>query len=64
MDGLSTEGLRDMTECKSCHGTGVIDIGDCENGVQDSCPECGGGGEIDYDMDVFIPERDAFMPGD
>lgn len=53
-----------MMECRTCRGTGTITIGDCEDGVQDECPACGGDGQIDYDADEFIPERDAFMPGD
>lgn len=57
--------LEDSTEdCNTCKGTGIIDIGDCEDGVQDECPECKGTGKVDYDCDEFIPERDAFMPGD
>lgn len=56
--------MAEPIDCQSCHGTGIIDIGDCEDGVQDDCPECGGDGKRDYDVDEFIPERDAFIPGD
>lgn len=34
------------SECVDCKGTGVIDIGDCEDGVQDECPVCLGVGRI------------------
>lgn len=33
--------------CPSCQGTGVWDIGDCEDGVWATCEECDGLGEID-----------------
>lgn len=52
------------SECRGCHGLGVIDIGDCEDGVQIECPACNGDGEIEIDVDEFIPARDAFMAGD
>lgn len=35
-----------MIECPSCRGSGCIDIGDCEDGVIDVCPQCDGEGEI------------------
>lgn len=53
-----------MQDCKTCKGTGTIDIGDCEDGVTAECPACDGTGQVDYDLDEFIPARDAFMPGD
>jgi len=34
-------------ECGSCCGFGYIDIGDCEDGVTDDCPECNGTGQIE-----------------
>jgi len=33
--------------CPSCEGLGCIDIGDCEDGVQDVCLECEGKGEVE-----------------
>ena len=33
--------------CPTCAGGGTIDIGDCEDGVWDECPECGGAGRIE-----------------
>jgi len=36
-----------MYTCPSCGGAGVFDIGDCEDGVWEHCPECDGRGEID-----------------
>lgn len=30
--------------CKSCAGLGWIDIGDCEDGVINTCPDCEGSG--------------------
>jgi len=35
-----------MKECPSCLGSGSFDIGDCEDGVTDDCPQCHGCGEI------------------
>jgi len=32
--------------CDSCGGVGWIDVGDCEEGVTETCPECNGIGEI------------------
>lgn len=34
--------------CESCKGCGVIDLGDCEDGVWETCPECCGDGVIEY----------------
>jgi DnaJ-class molecular chaperone len=34
--------------CGSCAGSGWIDIGDCEDGVIDECPECHGTGIARY----------------
>lgn len=39
-------------ECESCGGVGVIDIGDCEDGVWEECPQCGGVGY--EDLEAFI----------
>jgi hypothetical protein len=33
--------------CPSCCGAGVFDVGDCEDGVWDNCPNCDGLGEIE-----------------
>lgn len=33
--------------CTSCQGMGYHDVGDCEDGVTEVCPECDGRGEID-----------------
>ena len=35
-----------MKECPSCGGMGYYDIGDCEDGVTENCPECHGLGEL------------------
>lgn len=32
--------------CDGCGGLGWIDIGDCEDGVIDTCPECEGEGVV------------------
>ena len=53
-----------MVECPACAGLGVIDIGDCEDGIQDECPRCEGRGEEEADVDIFDPKRDAFQAGD
>ena len=38
-----------MTDiCESCEGAGYTDVGDCEDGVTDTCPECRGTGEVEY----------------
>jgi hypothetical protein len=42
--GILTEGYCPRL-CESCAGSGVIDVGDCENGVWDECPSCEGSGE-------------------
>jgi DnaJ-class molecular chaperone len=52
-----------MIECPSCNGLGEYDIGDCEDGVTQICPECQGTGLIEPG-DLFIPERDAWTPND
>ncbi len=39
-----------MDLCNSCGGMGWIDIGDCEDGVIETCPECDGLGEKDYEL--------------
>lgn len=36
-------------DCSSCLGMGYIDIGDCEDGVTDTCPECDGKGIVKYE---------------
>jgi DnaJ-class molecular chaperone len=52
-------------DCDSCGGSGSIDIGDCEDGVTDTCPACDGTGKGPEDgIDEFVPERDAFTPND
>jgi hypothetical protein len=52
-------------DCDSCGGSGSIDIGDCEDGVTDTCPACNGMGKgPEEGVDEFVPERDAFMPND
>jgi DnaJ-class molecular chaperone len=33
--------------CAGCGGMGWINIGDCEEGVTDTCPECDGTGHSD-----------------
>lgn len=55
--------------CQSCDGNGGYDAStDCE--VYDdwhACEECEGRGYVELganEKDEFIPERDAFMPGD
>jgi DnaJ-class molecular chaperone len=41
------EGYRKHYEvCTSCAGSGSYDIGDCEDGIQEDCPECDGSGEV------------------
>lgn len=50
-------------ECDSCQGVGYYSIGDCEDGVDETCEECGGEGVLE-DSDVFVPERDAWGPND
>ena len=35
--------------CPSCFGLGCYDVGDCEDGVTEVCPECDGAGEVEYD---------------
>lgn len=40
-------------ECESCGGIGVIDIGDCEDGVWDECPRCNGKGVEDDNETIF-----------
>lgn len=55
--------LENEPDCQSCGGSGQIDIGDCEDGVTDECPACHGTGK-EPQGDKFIPERDAFTPGD
>ena len=32
--------------CMSCKGAGGYSIGDCEDGVWESCEECAGRGEV------------------
>lgn len=34
------------TFCPSCEGMGYYDIGDCEDGVAEVCPECDGKGDL------------------
>lgn len=33
--------------CPSCDGLGYYDIGDCEEGVTETCHECDGIGEVE-----------------
>ena len=33
--------------CPSCAGAGTYDIGDCELGVTENCPECEGYGYVE-----------------
>lgn len=42
-----SEEFVEMTICPSCEGTGYYDIGDCEDGVTEACPECDGLGEVE-----------------
>lgn len=57
-------------DCPTCNGMGSFTIGDVEDGVDETCPECEGRGTVDYDpdntdnTDEFIPERDALTPND
>ncbi len=39
----------DKISCLSCKGAGGWDIGDCEDGIWENCPECDGYGTIDQD---------------
>lgn len=39
--------LEELISCEGCGGLGVIDMGDCEEGVWDTCPECAGEGVIE-----------------
>ena len=34
--------------CSCCAGMGCIDVGDCEDGVMETCPQCQGTGKEDY----------------
>lgn len=36
-----------VSTCPSCRGAGGYDVGDCEDGVWENCPECGGWGNVD-----------------
>jgi DnaJ-class molecular chaperone len=49
--------------CSSCHGSGQFDVGDPEEGVTETCPECEGSG-LAVDYDDFNPKRDAWTPND
>jgi DnaJ-class molecular chaperone len=52
-------------DCDSCAGTGNLDIGDCEDGVTDTCPACNGTGKgPEEGINEFVPKRDAFTPND
>jgi hypothetical protein len=33
--------------CPSCEGCGYFEMGDCEEGCTDVCPECDGLGEVE-----------------
>lgn len=48
-DGTADQSIEEGELCLSCCGSGNIDIGDCEDGVTDVCPECDGLGRILYD---------------
>lgn len=37
----------EMVACQSCGGVGLIDVGDCEDGVEEMCPECNGEGLVE-----------------
>jgi len=46
---IQTDDFDPMFEtCESCGGAGYIDIGYCEDGVTDTCPECQGSGEVEF----------------
>jgi len=32
--------------CESCQGAGSYSVGDCEDGYDETCPECAGTGAI------------------
>lgn len=55
--------------CRGCNGNGGYDASNnCEEYDDwQQCEECEGRGYVElgfYEADEFIPERDAFMPGD
>jgi hypothetical protein len=39
--------IYDPIECPGCLGSGVIEIGDVEDGVLEDCPACDGTGEME-----------------
>lgn len=53
-----------LETCESCAGTGAIDVGDCEEGIWEACPECEGQGIIQRDLETFVPARDAYTAND
>jgi DnaJ-class molecular chaperone len=44
---IDDDSLPKVVECASCAGLGYYDVGDCEDGVTDVCPECDGEGVIE-----------------
>lgn len=44
-------------ECDSCKGTGVIDVGDCEDGVEEECPTCMGEGFVDEGDGIALQRK-------
>ncbi len=56
----------EMILCPSCEGAGEYSIGDCEDGVTDTCAECEGLGQVPdpEGIDTFVPERDAWRIND
>lgn len=36
-----------LISCEGCGGLGWIDLGDCEDGMTETCPECNGNGVIE-----------------
>lgn len=55
-----------LINCPVCEGYGSIVVGDPEDGVEDTCPECNGECEIENPdgYDIFVSERDAWSSND
>lgn len=58
-----SEETTNFIECPGCEGSGGYDIGDCEDGVWETCSVCLGTGDIE-EGDSFDPKHDAFRSGD